>query len=118
MPILHFPPRVEHKDFVTVITFTGRRNRGAGSAVASEIEGRTDGFAERHLLLNFINVEFVTGVDLGKLITLHKNTRSSGKQLTLFNLNAHVYEVFSITKLNTLFEILREEADQIVPSNV
>ena len=118
MPILHFIPKVERNGNVTVITFTGRRNRGVGNALASELEGRSDGLYECHLLLDFVNMEFITGVDLGTLITLHKKTRASGKQLILFNLNAEIYEVFSITKLDTLFEILREEANQLVPTHV
>ena len=118
MPILHFPPKVERKGYVTVITFTGSRNRGAGSAVASELEGRTDGIGERHLLLDFINMDVITGVDLGALITLQQKTGASGKQLTLFNLNAHVYEIFAITELNTVFEILREESHQLMPSQI
>ena len=100
MPVLHFPPKVEHEGYVAVITFTGRRNRGVGSTLASELERRTDGLGESHLLLDFINLEFVTGGDLGTLITLHQKSRASGKRLTLFNLNAHVYEIFSITKLH------------------
>jgi len=105
MPILHFPPKVEHEGCVTVITFTGRRNRGVENTLASELEERTDGSGEGHLLLDFSNVEFLTGVELGTLVTLHMKSKASGKLLTLFNLNAHVYEVFTITKLHTLLDL-------------
>jgi anti-sigma B factor antagonist len=117
MPTLHFPPKVEHKGHVTVITFTGRRNCGVESAVASELEGRTESVGESHFLLDFINMEVISGVDLGALVTFQNKTRASGKQLTLFNLDANVYEVFSITKLDTVFDILRKEAHQLMPTH-
>jgi anti-anti-sigma factor len=118
MRILHFPPKVEHKGYVTVITFTGRRNRGVENTLASELEGRTDSLGESHLLLDFINVEFITGVELGTLVALHMKSKASGKLLTLFNLNAHVYEVFTITKLHTLLEVRMEKEHQLMPSQI
>jgi anti-anti-sigma factor len=114
MANLHFLPNVERNGYERVITFTGRRNPGVGNPLASELEGRTDGLRKCQLLLDFGNVEFITGVELGTLITLHKKLRSCGARLTLVNLNAHVYEVFSITKLHTLFEIPREETFQLM----
>ena len=118
MPLLHFPPKVERNGYETVITFTGRRNRGVENPLASELEGRTDGLIECHLLLDFSNIEFITGCELGTLITLHKKIKAYGVRLSLVNLNAHVYEVFSITKLHTLFEIQWEETNQLMPTRV
>ena len=118
MPILHFPPKVERNGYATVITFTGRSNRGIGNPLASELEGRTDGLSECHLVLDFINIEFITGVDLGTLITLHKKIKACGVWLTLINLKAHVYEIFTVTKLHTLFDIFSEETIQLMPSQV
>ncbi len=109
MHCLHMPPKVERNGQVTVITFTGRRNRAAGNPLARELDGRTERRRGSHLLLDFIHIEFVTGADLGTLITLHTKTRAAGVRLTLFNLNTHVYEVFLVTKLHTLFEVLREK---------
>ena len=63
-------------------------------------------------------MEVITGGDLGVLITLHKKMRASGRQLTLFNLNVHVCEIFAITKLNTVFDISRANAHQFLPTHV
>jgi hypothetical protein len=46
---------------------------------------------------------------LGTLITLHQRLKACGGRLTLFNLNAQVYEVFTMTHLQTLLGICREE---------
>ncbi len=101
MDLLHSPPKVEHDDFITVITFTGERD-----SLASELEGQTDDLGESHVLLDFINVDWITGVDLGTLISLENKIRTAGGRLKLVNLNDHVLEVLSITKLHELFDIL------------
>ena len=62
-----------------------------------------------HLLLDFTNVEYLSSVELGTLITLHKRVKAFGGRLTLFNLNAQVYEVFTVTHLQTVLGICREE---------
>ena len=71
----------------------------------------TDG---RHkLLLDFSSVDFLSSAALGKLITLDKKTKAHGGVLKLANIRAEIYEVFSITKLNRLFDIRRDEADAL-----
>ena len=34
----------------------------------------------------------------------------SGRRLAILNLQPHVYEVFSVTRLNTLFDVRQQEA--------
>ena len=62
---------------------------------------------ECHLLLDFTNVEYVTSVELGTLISLHTKMKASGGRLTLFNLNFQVFEVFLATHLERLIGICR-----------
>ncbi len=104
-------PKVERSGNVTVITFTGRTSRRMGNMLANELDGHTDGLSKCHLLLDFTNVESLGSVEIGSLITLHKKMAASGGRLTLFNLKAEVYEVFTITKLHTLLGICREDLE-------
>jgi anti-anti-sigma factor len=68
----------------------------------------------RHkLLLNFSTVEFLSSAALGKLITLDKRVKAHGGLLKLSNIRAEIYEVFTITKLNRLFDIKEDEADAL-----
>jgi anti-anti-sigma factor len=98
-------PKVEQAGNVRVITFTGSRPLGRGDVLSTELEGRTDGLEGAHLLLDFTNVEHVNSAELGALIGLNKQMTQSGGRLTLFNLTAEVYEVFTVTRLHTLFAI-------------
>ena len=65
------------------------------------------------LLLNFSLVEFLSSAALGKLITLDKKVKAHGGLLKLTNIRPEIYEVFSITKLNRLFDIKEDEADAL-----
>src|SRR5215475_5825379 len=68
-------PKVERSGNVKIITFTRGQARGVENVIAAELEGLTDGLGECHLLLDFTNVEYITSVELGTLIGLHKRVK-------------------------------------------
>jgi anti-sigma B factor antagonist len=72
-----------------------------------EVDGRD------RLLLDFSSVEFLSSAALGKLITLDKKMKAHGGILKLSNIRPEIYEVFTITKLNRLFDIRKDEADAL-----
>jgi anti-anti-sigma factor len=102
-------PKVERAGNVTVITFTTDAIRDVENVIARELEGRTNGGTARHLLLDFTNVKYLNSAELGTLVTLHSQIRAAGGQLTLFNLGARLRPLFSITRLDTLLAICRED---------
>jgi carbon storage regulator len=99
-------PKTEQTGMVKIITFTAGQVR-LENVLATELEGLTDDLEECHLLLDFTNVEYVTSVELGTLVSLHKKMKASGGRLTLFNLNLQVFEVFLATHLEALIGICR-----------
>jgi anti-anti-sigma regulatory factor len=107
-PSVHLPPKVEQRGNVRVLTFTADGARDVENLVARDLEGRTGELGEGHLLLDFTNDEYLRHVELGRLVTLHKRMKACGGRLTLFNLNARVYEIFAATRLQTLLGICRE----------
>lgn len=109
----HLPPKVELSGNVKIITFTGDRVRQVENVLAGELMGRTESLGECHLLLDFTNVKYLNSVELGTLIALHKRLKTSGGRLTLFNLSPAVYEVFTVTRLQTLLGICREESPPV-----
>jgi hypothetical protein len=76
-------PKVEHSGNVTIITFTRGQVRSFENVIAAELAGLTDGLGECHLLLDFSNVEYITSVELGTLIGLHKKLRAAGGRLNV-----------------------------------
>ena len=65
------------------------------------------------LLLNFSLVDFLSSAALGKLITLDKKVKARGGLLKLSNIRPEIFEVFTITKLDRLFDIKDDEADAL-----
>jgi anti-anti-sigma factor len=105
--------KVERSGNVTVITLTGVRKQDAEAMIALELKRRTENLGERHLLLDFTNVESLNSDELETMIRLHRQSRDGGGRLTLFNLSPDVFEVFTATHLDTLLGICREDKAEL-----
>lgn len=57
------------------------------------------------LVVDFQGVEYLSSTVLGKLITLKRKVDAQNGMLRLCNIKKAILEVFSITKLDTIFEI-------------
>jgi anti-sigma B factor antagonist len=67
----------------------------------------------RKVILNFSKVDFLSSSVLGKLITFQKKLKANGGALRLCCIKPQIYEIFEITRLNTLFEIFPDEASAL-----
>ena len=67
----------------------------------------------KKLVLNFSNVEFLSSSALSKLITFDKKSDRNDAKLILTNIAPEIYQVFAITKLDTVFTIKDTEADAL-----
>ena len=105
--------QIEDVGNVTTVRFTGAKtlDEQTSQAVGAELFELTDKMARRKLVLNFIDVEYLSSGALGVLITLHKKLRDVGGKLVLMNIDPKLHEVFEITKLNKLFEIAEDAKD-------
>lgn len=97
-------PKIERNGDATTVTFTAGTLRDVQNVIARELDGLAVG-AEGHLVLDFTHVTYLNSVELGTLIALHKSAESAGGRITLFNLNAQLRELFSVTRLDTLLAI-------------
>ena len=100
---------------VTVVRFVDRRI--IDEAIIQEMGAELFGLVEKErrgsLLLSFENVEFLSSAALGKLITLDKKVKAQGGRLKLTSIRPEIYEVFTITKLDQLFDIKDNEASAL-----
>lgn len=65
------------------------------------------------LLLNFEGVEFMSSAALNKLISLNSKLKAVQGRLKLCNLRAEIKEVFTITRLDRVFDIRKSEIDAL-----
>lgn len=63
----------------------------------------------RNLLLNFSGVAFLSSSALGKLISLNKKVKANSGRLKFCEMPPKIYELFTITGLNKLFDIKTDE---------
>jgi len=92
---------------VTIVTFTEERIvdeeqiRELQESFGPVIEKNQD----KELILNFVNVKFMTSALLGLLVRIHKKVCELDGQLRLSNLDPSLRKVFEITQLTKIFEI-------------
>jgi anti-sigma B factor antagonist len=102
---------VEQIGDVTVVNFVDKKilDEQNIQIIGDQLFSLVDEEGHKKLLLNFGNVEYLSSAALGKLITLNKKLQGAGGRLILCNIDAQIYEVFEITKLDKFFKIEKEE---------
>ena len=97
---------------VSVVKFRDRRiiDEAVIQELGMEMFALVEEEKRKSLLLNFENVEFLSSAALGKLITLDKKVKSHDGKLKLTSIRPEIYEVFTITKLDKVFDIKDSEA--------
>ena len=67
---------------------------------------------ERKFVLDFSRTGYIDSAGLGVLISISKQVRAEGGELTLANLNEDLRSLFHLTKLDTLFGIIELGPDR------
>lgn len=100
---------------MTLVRFVDRRLMDEPSVqeLARELFRLVDVEKRASLLLNFSSVDYLSSGVLGKLITLEKKVRALGGKLTLTNLRPEIREVFTMTRLDQLFDIRNDEVEAL-----
>ena len=66
------------------------------------------------LIIDFSNVKFLTSSVLGLLIRISKNVNETGGTLRLCSIAPKILDVFRITRLDKIFEIMSDVDDAMV----
>jgi len=93
---------------VTIVNFIDRKILEAAhiQELGEELQHLVDHDGNKDLLLDFNSVEFLSSAALNKLIILDKKVKGKSGKLKLCNLMPEIHEVFVITRLNQLFDIV------------
>ena len=65
------------------------------------------------LLINFERVRRLSSMGLGMLVATQKRVRDRAGRLRLCNIDKPIFEIFKITRLNTLFEVYERTEDAV-----
>jgi anti-sigma B factor antagonist len=77
---------------------------------AQELYDLVDAEDRKKLLVSLSSVDFLSSAALGKLITLDKKAAARGGLLKLSNVCPNLSQLFSVTRLDRLFDIETDEA--------
>jgi anti-sigma B factor antagonist len=67
----------------------------------------------QRLLVDFGNVQSLTSFMLGKLVMLNRTAEEAGKQLALFNVSLHIWEILDVARLTLLLTIYDDESSAL-----
>ena len=100
---------------LAIVRFTDKKIVDSGNIeeMGAEMLSLIDVDHMKHVLLNFESVDFLSSAALNKLILMDKKVKQVGGILRLCNLRAEIMEVFTITRLNRVFDIRKSEAEAL-----
>lgn len=107
--------RVKRQANITIVEFVDRNilDEANIQAIGEEIAEIVDEGPNPRLLISFANVDHLSSAALGALITINHKVRAKQGQLRLADIDPQIYEVFTITRLNMLFQIHQTSEEAI-----
>src|SRR6185369_14715880 len=102
-----------HHDLITILDLEGKIRLGEGSAELDEAFRLLVEKGEKKVLLNLANVSYVDSSGLGELVSGYTTIHKAGGELKLFSLSGNVYDLMTMTKLLTVFDVYDNESEAI-----
>lgn len=101
---------IERADNGIVITFLGEKilDETEIAALEHSILPIIEQAGIPNIVLNFANVKFLSSAVLGLLIRISKKIYQRNGKLKLCCINAKIFEIFKITRLDRVFDICQD----------
>jgi len=100
-------------DGVSVVALDGRIVLGEESNALREKVEEPAGRRRKKIVLNMDSITFIDSAGLGTLVAAHHSAKSQGASLRLCHLGSKFQEVLQITKLLTVFDVYKSEAEAV-----
>ena len=99
--------KIDEVGDVTVIRFRDVETGDLASVeqLAQELRRVAAAGDQKRVVLDFSSVESLSSIVLRRLVTFQKQLRAKNGMLKLCNVGPKIYEVFTITKLDGVFDI-------------
>lgn len=98
---------------VTVLDLSGKLTLGDGSAEFRAAVNDLIAANCRRVLLNLEHVPYMDSAGLGELMGGHGRMKAAGGIIKLLNPHKRVYDVLHVTKIHTVFDTYRTEAEAL-----
>jgi len=77
--------------------------------IGNQLVALVDEDVRKKIVLDFSNVEYLSSAALSKLLILEKKSKAAGAKLRFCGIRPDIYQIFTLTKLNKLFDIYDSE---------
>jgi anti-sigma B factor antagonist len=98
---------VDHVNEISVVRFADRRilDEVILDAIADELFALIDHQDNRKILLNFADVDYLSGTALGSLVNFREKLYAQEGEIAVCGLSARIEELFTVTKYDKIFNI-------------
>jgi len=100
-------------DGVSIVALDGRIVLGEESNALREKVKAMMAAGKKKIVLNMDNITFIDSAGLGTLVAAHHSAKAQGASLRLCHLGSKFQEVLQITKLMTVFDVYKTEAEAV-----
>jgi len=104
--------KIEDKNGIKICYIEGEINANTSPMLKKKLEDILKN-KSRKVVINFCSVSYIDSSGLATLVELLKNVKSFSGELKLTNMQSKIKNLFEITKLEKLFNILETEEDAI-----
>lgn len=87
------------------VAFSGRLDTAAAQELAPQMEQLAD-VADKHIILDCRELEFISSLGLRLLLSLRKSSISKGGSITIIHCTSEVKQIFVITGFSSLFNFV------------
>ena len=106
--------KVREKDEITILEISGEITIGQGDVeLRKEINDLVGSQDKMNIILNLGKVSFIDSSGIGEIVRSYTTVQKNGGKLKLVGLEAKIRDLFTITRLITVFETFDSEREAI-----
>jgi anti-sigma B factor antagonist len=105
--------KVRERDEVTILDVSGDITIGQGDVTLRKEISELIHNDKKKVLLNLRRVDFIDSSGIGEIVRSYTTIQKSGGTLKLLHLESRVRDLFTITRLITIFETFENEKDAV-----
>lgn len=105
--------KVRERDGVTILDVTGDITIGQGDVELRKEVSELVHNDRKHVLLNLRKVDFIDSSGIGEIVRCFTTIKKNGGILKLLHLESKIRDLFTITRLITIFETFENEKDAV-----
>jgi len=98
---------------ITILNLKGKMTLGEGDEILKDQVNNLAMQGKRRIVLNLEAVPYIDSAGLGEIVRTYTTVSRKGGSLKLLGLTKRISDLFSITKLLTVFETYDNEAEAV-----